>query len=662
MSGIAGIATSDLKAQPELECLQRMCDALVHRGPDDGGIYVAPGVGLGLGWLRTGDEDGGHRPVSNEGKQIWVVFDGEIYNLAELRRELNGRNHHIRTRSVSELLAHLYEDFGPGFIRQLNGKFAIAVWDARRNSLLLARDRMGEKPLYYAADRAGLYFGSEIGAILSAAPQFNEINSVALGQYLDLGYVPEPLTMFRGIEKLPAGHLLEFGAGLRATRPYWDLPQYDMYFPESEESCLLELERRLYAATHRRMAAAGTTTGVGAFLGGGVESAIVIATMANAGVGPLKTFSVGFGSEALSEMIHARAVARTFHTDHHERILEPDVAQEVETLTSCMEEPFGDAATLGMHLAVQVAKPHAKVVFSGEGADEIFAGHERYCTFGERLAAENAVAAASTGKGDLLSRVFGRKRNSDNARTFQFAPSRPWQETYAEKLSLLAGLERAMPIFSAGFRSALRDAGYDGNVLLKYFADSPARDPVSQMLYVDAKTYLPGNVLANVDRVSMRQSLEVQLPMLDQELVEWAAALAARWKMAGGQRKYILMKVAERLGVPTQAVMGLGNAPRMKVPLQRWMRHELKELLMVLVEPQSLQRGYFEANAVRRLMDEHVRQRRELSGVLWRLLMLEMWQRNFVEEQANRARRTPVAKPRVIPPETVRTMAASAGQ
>ena len=370
---------------------------------------------------------------------------------------------------------------------------------------------------------------------------------------------------------------------------------------------------------------------------------------------------MGFGSEALSDMIHARAVARTFNTDHRERILEPDVAQEVETLTSSLAEPLGDAVTLGMHFALQVVKPYASMAFSGEGADEVFAGHERYGLFGERLAAEKAMAMAA-GKSDLLSRVFGRNRNNTTASNFPHAPSRSWQELYVEKLSMLAGLERAMPIFSAGFRGALRDGGYDGNVLLKYFADAPSGEAVSQMLYVDAKTYLPGNVLANVDRLSMRQSLEVQLPMLDQELVEWTAALAVRWKLAGGQRKYILMKVAERLGVPTQTVMGLGNAPRMKVPQQRWLRRDLKELLMMLIEPQSLQRGYFEAASIRRLMDEHVRQRRELSGVLWRLLMLEMWQRNFVEEQANRARRASISKPRVFSPETVRTMAASAGK
>jgi asparagine synthase (glutamine-hydrolysing) len=624
MCGIAGIATNDLEAQPHLEDLERMCDAIVHRGPDDQGFYVAHGVGLGMRRLSIIDVAGGQQPIRNEDHSVWVVFNGEIYNFPELRREMETRGHHFYTRSDTEVIVHLYEELGSGFVRELRGMFAIALWDERRKTLLLARDRLGKKPLCYALDRGALYFGSEIKSILRVAPELTNLNSRALVEYLDLGYVPDPLTAFSSIQKLPAGHLLEFCGGKVSVRQYWDLPYYDTYFPESEEECLLELERRLFGATHRRMIA---DVPLGAFLSGGVDSSIIVAIMASASPAPVKTFSIGFKAAEFNETHYARMVARKFGTEHREMILEPDVVRTVELLTSSLEEPFGDSSMLPTYFVSQLARQHVTVALSGDGGDEIFAGYDRYRINAQREIFERIPASA---RKFYRSRIFPRVPQNMKGRRFSFNASLDWRERYVDELSFLPGFERDMPLLSAEFRKAVLGSGEAENVLQGYFGNSPAVLPLSQMLYVDTKTYLVGDILTKVDRMSMLNSLEVRSPMLDHELVEWAAGLSATWKMRGRQQKYILVKLAERLGVPREALHRKKQG--FALPLKHWMRNELKDMLRILVEPRTLQRGYFEPAAIRKLMDDHFTRGRDMSHALWRLLMFELWHRNFLEK------------------------------
>ncbi len=624
MCGIAGVAASDVQARPDAQILKRMCGTLVHRGPDDEGVYTSAGVGIGMRRLSVIDIAGGQQPVHNEDRDVWAVFNGEIYNFQKLRGELERRDHKFYTHSDTEVLVHLYEEFGSDFVTHLNGMFAIALWDERRKSLLLARDRLGEKPLFYAQDKGVLYFASEMKAILAVNPKLAQVNSKALVEYLDFGYIPDPLSVFTPIKKLAPGYLMEFCAGELGLRRYWDVPRYDTYFPASEEECLHELEERLFAAVRSRMIA---DVPLGAFLSGGIDSSIIVAMMAKAASGPVKTFSIGFRSDEFNETPYARMVAQTFATDHQEMILEPNVVQTVKLVTSSLEEPFGDSSMLPTYYVSQIARAKVTVALSGDGGDELFAGYDRYRIQADRAIYERIPESA---RNFYRSKIFPRVPRNMKGRRLSFNASLPWQARYVDELSFLPGFERDMPLLSPEFEH-LRDLnGEDSNALMNYFAGSPAADPVSQLLYVDTKTYLAGDILTKVDRMSMLNSLEVRSPMLDHELVDWAAGLSVKWKLRGRQQKYILVKLAERLGVPREAIHRKKQG--FALPLKHWMRHELKDTVMMLLEPRSVQRGYFEPAAIRSLVDEHFGGRRDRSHELWRLLMFELWHRNFLEQ------------------------------
>jgi asparagine synthase (glutamine-hydrolysing) len=624
MCGIAGIVSAETSVRQDVETIRRMCNAIAHRGPDDDGYFVGEGAGLGMRRLSIIDLAGGHQPIHNENKSVWVVFNGEIYNFPELRRGLEARGHRFYTHTDTEVLVHLYEEFGAGGVSKLRGMFAFALWDVSRKTLLLARDRIGIKPLHYALHNGNLYFGSEIKSILAVAPELSKVNAQALWEYLNFGYVPDPLTAFAGIEKLRPGHLLEFEKGKITDRQYWDLPPFDTYFPKSEEECLEELERRLFEATRIRLI---SDVPLGAFLSGGVDSSTVVAMMARASSGPVKTFTIGFTKNDYNEAHYARLVAQRFGTDHHEMVLEPDVVQTVELLTRSLEEPFGDSSMLPTYFVSQMARKHVTVALSGDGGDEIFAGYDRYRIHAERRIFEHIPEWA---RRLYRSQIFPRLPVNLRGRKFTYNVSLPWQERYVDGLLFLPSFERDMPLLSDGFRDLLQRGEDPGNVLRRYFSHSPAKDPVSQILYVDTKTYLVADILTKVDRMSMLNSLEVRVPILDHELVEWASGLSSAWKLRRRQQKYILLKLAERVGVPRNVLYRRKQG--FALPLDHWMRHELKEMLMMLIEPRTLQRGYFEPSGIRKLMDDHLYRGRTLSDHLWRLLMFELWHRNFLEK------------------------------
>jgi len=502
--------------------------------------------------------------------------------------------------------------------------FALAIYDKTKRKLILARDRLGKKPLHYALHNGNLYFGSEIKSILAVAPDLAEVNSQALLEYLYYGYVPEPITAFKGIHKLPSGHLLEFENGEIRVRQYWDLPQYSTHAPKSEEECLEELEHRLFEATKMRLI---SDVPLGAFLSGGTDSSIVVGLMARASSRPVKTFSIGFKNDDFNESDYARIVAKKFETDHHEMILEPDVVQTVEHLTSSLEEPFGDSSMLPTYYVSQMARKHVTVALSGDGGDEMFAGYDRY-----RIHADRQIFEKIPGWARKLYRdqIFPRLPNSMQGRKFSYNISLPWQERYVDGLSFLPAFEREMPMLSDDFRAILDRSDDPGNVLRRRFAAAPAKDPVSQILYVDTKTYMVDDILAKVDRMSMLNSLEVRVPILDHVFVEYVASLGPEWKLRGKQQKYILRKLAERVGVPREVLYRQKQG--FSLPLVHWMRNELKDMLMVLVEPRTLERGYFQPSGVRKLMDDHLLRGKTMTGRLWRLLMFELWHRNFLEK------------------------------
>ena len=624
MCGIAGMVSAAAGERIEASVIHRMCQAIVHRGPDDEGLFVKDGTGLGMRRLSIIDLSGGHQPVFNEDRTVWVVFNGEIYNFPELREDLLKRGHHFYTHSDTEVIVHLYEEMGADCVTKLRGMFAFALYDERRRKLLMARDRLGKKPLHYALQGPRLLFGSEIKSILTVAPELASVNNEALLQYMYFGYVPDPLTAFTKIQKLPPGHLLEFESGKIDVRQYWDLPQYGTHPPRGEEECLEEMEHRLAEAVRIRLI---SDVPLGAMLSGGTDSSTVVALMARASSKPVKTFAIGFRDQDFNEAHYARIVADKFGTDHHELIVEPNVLETVETLTSSLEEPFGDSSMLPTYYVSCLARKHVTVALSGDGGDEIFAGYDRYGVHLRRKAFERIPSWA---RRFYREQVYPRLPGDIRGKKFSYNVSLPWRERYVDGISFVPSFEREMPLLSDEFRAVLRESGNPEDVMYRYFDKAPAEDPVSQMLYVDTKTYMVADILTKVDRMSMATSLEVRVPLLDHVFVEWATRLPVDWKIRDGKQKYILRKLAERVGVPREVLYRPKQGFAM--PLVHWMKHELKELITsVLLDPRTLQRGYFEARGVRRLLDEHFRGRRNHSGRIWRLLMFELWHRNYLE-------------------------------
>ena len=479
------------------------------------------------------DLAGGRQPIHNEDKSLWVVFNGEIYNFPELRQELEGRGHRFYTHSDTEVIVHLYEEMGSDCVQKLRGMFAIALWDERKQLLLLARDRMGKKPLHYALHEGRLLFGSEIKALLAVHPELAEIDPEGLLQYFYFGYIPDPHTAFQHIHKLPAGHLMEYSKGEVKIRRYWDLPEYGTHPAMSEEECLDELERQLEEAVRIRLI---SDVPLGALLSGGVDSSIIVALMARVSPGTVKTFSIGFQAEQFNESEYARLVAERFGTDHHELVLDPNLEETLTYLSQMMEEPFGDSSMLPTYYVCRMARQQVTVALSGDGGDELFAGYDRYLS-GDGAAEVRPLARTGWGRvyrdslhGLVPGGMYG-KNLAWNA-SLNDARSVSGRHVIFSRVA-----SRARIVYPIRF---LQAAGRLPDPLLewqRYYDDAPAHDPLSRLLYLDTKTYLVSDILTKVDRMSMATSLEVRVPMLDHEFVEWVTSLPVEWKFRGGHAK-----------------------------------------------------------------------------------------------------------------------------
>ena len=626
MCGIAGIMATHSGAKVEAVTVHRMCQAIIHRGPDDEGIFTQGPVGLGMRRLSIIDLAGGHQPIHNEDLTVWVVFNGEIYNFPGLRKDLESRGHRFYTNTDTEVIAHLYEDHGADCVKKLRGMFALAVFDTKRRSLLLARDRLGIKPLHYAFVNGTLYFGSEIKAILAAAPELKEIDQQAILEYFSFGYIPDPDTAFRSIHKLPPGHIIELaGSRLRLER-YWDLPQYGTHVPRSEEECLEELEELLAEAVRIRLI---SDVPLGALLSGGVDSSLVVAMMARASSRPVRTFSIGFSKRDFHEGEHARRVAERFQTDHQELIVEAEISATLDTLTQGLEEPFADASIIPTYHVSRLARQHVTVALSGDGGDELFAGYDRYSIHLRRQPFRFIPGWAGRLYRDriypqLSSRVRGRK--------FLYQMSLPSQERYLDNISLMPIHGREGGLFSPQFREMAHGCVNPYDRFRSYLENAPASDSLSRIQYLDAKTYMVADVLTKVDRMSMAASLEARVPILDHVFVEYATSLPASLKLRKGEKKYILKKLAERVGVPREVLYRPKQG--FALPLVHWFREEFKDdLLRLLLEPRTIQRGYFDRNAIKAVIDEHLESYRDHSMTLWMLLIFELWHRNFLEQR-----------------------------
>lgn len=624
MCGIAGIVSSENGAVIDRESIHRMCEQIVHRGPDDEGIYAQGSAGLGIRRLSIIDLSGGHQPIHNEDKSVWVVFNGEIYNFLQLRTELEAHGHRFYTHSDTEVIVHLYEELGSDCVKKLRGMFAIAVYDERQRKLLLARDRLGIKPLHYAVSKGRLFFGSEIKAILAGAPELREVDAAGLRQYVDCGYIPEPRTAFKHISKLAPGYLLEFANGQVKTRQYWELPPFSTHEPKSEEECLDELECRLSEAVRIRLIA---DVPLGALLSGGTDSSIVVALMARASGRSLQTFSIGFDEATFDEAHHARKVAERFGTEHHEFVVRPNIHETLNYLTSVLDEPFGDSSMLPTYFVSRMARQFVTVALSGDGGDELFAGYERYQT---QMSHQRFNWLPAWVGGLYRRALFPALPQGTPGRRFLYEISLPWPERALHAPTFQSVLGGKASLLSKDFEGLGKNGGDALQVFREYLRKAGNYDPLSQLLYLDTKTYLPGDILTKVDRMSMATSLEARVPILDHHFVEWVVGLPVHWKMRGPEQKYIFKKLAARVGVPREVL----NRPKQgfAMPLVRWIRNELKQdFSRLLLEPRTMERGYFNRQALSTVLEEHVRGRRDHSSKLWRLLALELWHRNFLE-------------------------------
>jgi asparagine synthase (glutamine-hydrolysing) len=624
MCGIAGIFENRRGHAASAAAVHQMCNTLVHRGPDDEGIYTRGPVALGMRRLSIIDLESGHQPIHNEDSTVWVVFNGEIYNFQELRKELETAGHRFYTHTDTEVIVHLYEDLGRECVTKLRGMFAIAVYDEQQHRLLLARDRLGIKPLHYSLSNDRLLFGSEIKALLAVAPDLAEVSPDNLVHYFHYGYIPEPFTAFRLIHKLPPGHILEFDGNEATVSQYWELPRFTTYDSTSEEECLEELEAKVTEAVRIRLIA---DVPLGAMLSGGVDSSTVVALMARAGSGAVKTFSIGFSKRDFNEAHYARKVAERFGTEHHELLFEPDFIDTLDKLTHHMEEPFADSSMLPTYYVSRLARQHVTVALSGDGGDELFGGYDRYMVELGR----NQYNAVPAWLGSAYRHlIFPILPSGTPGRRFVFNVTLPPVERYLDSISFLPTTARERSLFSPEFLEVAGRASNPIDLFRKYLDEAPVADPLSRLQYLDVKTYLPGDILTKVDRMSMANSLEARVPLLDHPLVEWASRLSAKWKVRNGQRKYILLKLAERLGVPRDVLYRPKRG--FALPLVHWMREGLKSpLLSILLEPRTSQRGYFDQRNVGRLIDEHRKGRRDRSAELWLLLVFELWHRNFLE-------------------------------
>jgi asparagine synthase (glutamine-hydrolysing) len=620
MCGIAGIVYADREARVPEEILRAMCATIRHRGPDDDGFLANGRAGIGMRRLSIIDVAGGHQPIFNEDRTCAIVYNGEIYNHHDVRRELERRGHRYATRSDTETILHAYEEYGTDCVKHLRGMFAIAIWDAPRGRLFLARDRLGKKPLYYQHDGRRLAFGSELKAILALPDVARRLNAQALVDYVAWGYVPDPETIFEGIAKLPPAHWLTLDdGGLRIER-YWDV---EYTTPAHAEPEAFYIDRALEILDEAVRIRLMSEVPLGAFLSGGTDSSVVVALMAKHSREPVKTFSIGFEEPEYNELAYARRVAEHFRTDHYEEIVRPDAEKDVLALVRQFDEPFADSSMLPTYYVSRMARRRVTVALSGDGGDELFAGYPRFLDPPSVRIANHVPAGVRDAVLAPLARALPPgTRGIDRLRNLLGTPD----EQYVRRVTRgLAPIHRE--VFSDEI--ARRVDGDPTRIAAPFLRRVRHADVLSRRQYLDTHTYLPGDIMAKVDRTSMLVSLESRAPLLDHVLVEFAATIPVELRTRGMTTKYLLKRVAERL-MPREMVhrpkMGFG------IPVAYWLKKEwAAHSEDLLLGERSAGRGVFRPGYVRRILDEHRTGKRDNSAMIWTLMMLELWWREKLD-------------------------------
>jgi asparagine synthase (glutamine-hydrolysing) len=633
MCGIAGFVepssvSSPLGAERSRALAHRMCDVIRHRGPDDEGVWVQAcaegqrdGVALGMRRLSIIDLSTGHQPIHNEDRSVWIVFNGEIYNFHELRAELERAGHAFYTATDTEVIVHAYEQWGTRAIGRLRGMFGLAIWDGRSKALIIARDRIGIKPLHYAELNGRLYFGSEIKSLLCVPDLPRDLDLDALDHYLSFLYTPRDGSIFRAIKKLPPGHLLTWKDGRVEVERYWQLPAQES-FTGSEQDAILQLREVLCGAVRSHLI---SDVPLGAFLSGGVDSSLVVGLMAETSGVRVKTFSIGFDDPAFDELEHARRVAQHFDTDHHEFVVKPDGVSILDNLIGHFDEPFADSSAIPTWYVSEMARRHVTVVLSGDGGDELFGGYDRYTPHPRVVRFDRYSPRALR----YVAAIAGaRLPHGVRGKNFLRHVARDQHRRYLDAIRFFSADEKPA-LLSRDILDALEGPDPETR-LARHFERYVELPWPSQMMRFDAETYLPEDVLTKVDRMSMAHSIESRVPLLDNEVIGFAATLPAAFKVKNGRGKHVLKEVAATLlprDILDRKKQGFG------VPLGTWFRGNLRELFAdTLLSPASLQRGYFRQAFVRQLVDEHVSGKRDHTLRLWQLVVFERWHRQYVDE------------------------------
>ena len=621
MCGITGIIYNDPNRPVESRLLEDMCAAIHHRGSDEWGIWYKGNVGIGMKRLRIIDLAGGSQPMANMDGHIHIVFNGEIYNFRDLRAKLESKGHTFTTGSDTESIIHLYEEYGEDCVLHLRGMFSFAIWDTRNRTLFMARDRFGKKPLHYLHDNEKFVFGSEIKSILRHPGVHAEVHRPAIINYMAYGYVPDPDTMFKGIHKLPPGHVLTWQDGKIKTRQYWDLDFNPDNPSKGDVFYYNEADRLLHEAVKIRMI---SDVPLGAFLSGGIDSSLVVAMMARQSSEPVKTFSIGFDDDQYNELPYARMVAQRYGTEHYEEIVNPDAEEVISDLVKVFDEPFADSSAIPTYYVSRLARRHVTVALSGDGGDEIFAGYDRYLDW------------PVTRYTDLIPQVM---RKLVFGSLSQVLPDGVWGRNTMGYLSLspderyIGAPSRTKNWHTQRFSpNLMEEAGCDNPdpAVRKWLSEMSGQDIVTRRQYLDLKRYLPGDILAKVDRTSMLVSLETRAPLLDHVLAEFAATIPAGVKVKDRSLKHVLKTLARRY-LPQELI----DRPKMgfAIPVSKWINNEWRDMSRELVlGKRALQRDNFNPVFLQKIMNAHQSGLRNHSSTIWKLMVLEMWYRSFIDQ------------------------------
>jgi asparagine synthase (glutamine-hydrolysing) len=621
MCGIVAIFDTRGRREIDRRLLQAMNDAVAHRGPDGEGFHIGPGIGLGQRRLAIIDLSGGRQPMYNEDGTVGAVFNGEIYNFQTVRAELEQHGHAFKTNSDTEVIVHGWEQWGAAVVDRLNGMFAIALWDANRETLFLARDRLGKKPLYWTVLEDGLMLiASELKSILLHGGASRRIDPTAVEEYFAYGYVPDPKTIYAGIHKLPPAHRMAWrrGAPQPRSEAYWDVSFARTTTTTDERALTEELIDRLREATRLRLI---SDVPLGAFLSGGVDSSGIVAMMAGLSPEPVRTFSIGFREKAYDESAYARQVAERYRTKHTERVVDPEAFDLIDRIVHMFDEPFADSSALPTYRVSALAREQVTVALSGDAGDELFAGYRRY----RWHAAEERVRAMlpQAVRGPLFGALGALYPKLD------WLPRPLRAKTTLQELALdsIAGFFLSVSVVHDGLRRRLfsermkRDlAGYHAiEVLAHHMNAADTEDPLARVQYADLKTWLPGDILVKVDRASMAASLESRAPLLDYNFVEWAATLPAAMKLKNGNGKHLLKKALEPY-VPQDLLYRPKQG--FSIPLPVWFRGPLRSRLEAAVLGQPMaDSGLFDMTQLKSLLAEHQSGLRDHAPTLWSLMM-----------------------------------------